>query len=682
MLVGRRNKTGSYHEYPRCNSGILGSGVQAFTLITISTMTTVFDLNNLVETDELEFKAAQGQNGKGEVPRDFWETYSAFANTNGGTAILGIQENRDYSVNVLGIKDIQKVQKTIWDLLNDKTKISANLLSNKDVRVESVEGKNVLVITVPRATRHQRPIYTGTNPLTGTYRRNGEGDYKCDADAVKRMIAESQTDARDSEILEGFWLQDLEESSIVAYRNIFTSLRPNDEMSQLDNELFLYRLGVWNKDRLTEKKGLTLAGLLMFGKTRSIYDRLPHYKIDFFEYGENEIDWLDRVSNNDAGVGNLFNFYRRMYPKLVQDLKVPFELDEHQRRIDETSVHKALREALTNTVVHADYHGTVGISIKKFKDRFEFCNPGMSRFPINYSLYQGGRSDCRNPSLQKMFRFIGLGEQAGSGFPRIIAAWKEQHYYLPYFSDFPQPEYSLLRLPLLSLIADEVTQPLAKYFGRGYFVLPADARMTLAIAFSEGKVTNTRLQQVSESHSKDLTTLLQDLVQQGYLEAEGQRRGTYYHLPQSFNSDKLSANVQKSLPDLNESLPDLNESLPDLNESLPDLNESLPDLNENLPDLLVELQEIALTVRTNKKVSPQQMQQAIYTICQNQWFTTAQLCQLLGKTPRYLQNTFLSSMVKAQLLQLEFPDKPNHPQQRYKATHQPIEESNNFTLFS
>ena len=626
-------------------------------------MVTVFDFSNLVETDELEFKSAQGQHGKGEVPRDFWETYSAFANTNGGTVILGIQENKDYSVNILGIKDIHKVQKALWDSLNDKNKISINLLSNKDVQVENVEGKNVLVITVPRATRHQRPVHTGTNPVTGTYRRNGEGDYKCDAEAVKRMIAESQTDARDSEILEGFWLQDLEESSIVAYRNIFASLRPNDEMSQLDNELFLYRLGVWNKDRLTEKKGLTLAGLLMFGKVRSIYDRLPHYKIDFFEYGENEIDWLDRVSNNDIGVGNLFNFYRRMYPKLVQDLKVPFELDENQRRIDETSVHKALREALTNTIVHADYHGTVGISIKKFKDRFEFCNPGMSRFPINYSLYQGGRSDCRNPSLQKMFRFIGLGEQAGSGFPRIIAAWKEQHYYLPYFSDFPQPEYSLLRLPLLSLIADEITQPLAKYFGRDYFILPPNARMTLAIAFSEGKVTNTRLQQVSESHSKDLTTLLQDLVQQGYLEAEGQRRGTYYHLPESFDSQKFSVNVQKILPDLSDD----------------SLNLSQNPLN--LSDDSLNLREIASYVSSAGKVSQNTMRQTILALCRIRWLKLSELAELLDRKPNTLQTQYLTTMISEGLLEMMYPNIPNHPQQQYKTVIHENNDNNNFTLF-
>ena len=629
-------------------------------------MTTVFDFYNLVETDELEFKAAQGQNGKGEVPKDFWETYSAFANTNGGTVILGIQENRDYSINVLGIKDIQKVQKSLWDLFNDKTKISANLLSNKDVRVESVEEKNVLVITVPRATRHQRPIYTGINPLTGTYRRNGEGDYKCDGDAVRRMIAESQTDARDGEIIEDYTIDDLHLPSLIAYRNRFASSHPAHPWLTLDNQNFLRQLGAIREDRETKDHHVTLAGLVMFGSWLSIRERLPQYQLDFREYSENTVDWIDRIIPDGTWSGNVCDFFFLVYPRLVRDLKVPFQLDSEQRRIDDTDVHKAIREALTNSLVHADYAVSGGITICKYPNKFEFRNPGLSRVPPLQAIVSGGISDCRNPSIQTMFRMIGIGDSAGSGFSRIVQAWQAQHYKYPLFRDSLEDflpyshtsayssEYSTLLLPLQSIISPEITTTLMRHFGEAYNSLLPNARMALAIAISEKQVTNTRLQQVSGAHPSDLTVLLQDLVKRGFLESEGQRRGTYYHLPQSFNSDKFSENVPKSLPDLNESLPDLS----------------------------VELQEIALTVRINKKVSPQQMQQAIYTICQNQWFTTAQLCQLLGKTPRYLQNTFLSSMVKSQLLQLEFPDKPNHPQQRYKAVQQPIEESNNFTLFS
>ncbi|MCU0427489.1 MAG: putative DNA binding domain-containing protein [Candidatus Kapabacteria bacterium] len=645
-------------------------------------MITLIDFHNLVETDELEFKAAQGQNGKGEVPKDFWETYSAFANTNGGTAILGIRENRDGSWDVLGIQDIQKVQKTLWDLLNDKNKININLLSNKDVRVENIEGKDILVITIPRATRQQRPVYTGTNPLTGTFRRNGEGDYRCDETSIQRMFAEAEFSERDTAIIEGFGISDLEETSIRAYRNIFASLNPTNEAIQLDDEDFLYRLHVFSEDRTTQKRGLTLAGLLMFGKERSIYDEIPDYRINFFEYGDDTNDWIDRVSNDGTWSGNLFDFYRRVYSKLVQDVKIPFMLDEYQRRIDDTPIHKALREAFTNTVVHADYRGSVGISIKKYRDRFEFANPGMSRVPIDYHrLYRGGQSDCRNPALQRMFRFIGAGEQAGSGLPRISRAWKEQHYYPPEFTEFSQPEYCLLRLPVVSLIADEITNPLSGYFGEKYHALSADERMALAIAYSEDKVTNIRLQQVSESHPRDLTMLLQDLVQQGYLEAEGKRRGTFYHLPRALHLLTNSPLLGENSPLLGENSPLLGENSPLLGENSPLLNENSPLLNENSPLSKQGLYEIATIVRNSKKVSKKEVQQTIFTLCANTWLQLSEIAELLGRDAKYVQEKYLTFMVRQELLQMKFPNTPNHPQQQYKAVLQANEDSNNFTLF-
>ena len=49
---------------------------------------TLDDLNLLAETAELECKLAQGQDGKGELPKDFWPTYSAFANSEGGVIVL------------------------------------------------------------------------------------------------------------------------------------------------------------------------------------------------------------------------------------------------------------------------------------------------------------------------------------------------------------------------------------------------------------------------------------------------------------------------------------------------------------------------------------------------------------------------------------------------------------------
>ena len=120
------------------------------------------------EEKDWEFKSA-----KGGIPGSLWETYSALANTDGGCIVLGVEQD----CTVSGLSDVPKIKKNFWDLVNNKGKVSLNLLSDENVDETEVEGKKVLVIKVPRSNRRQRPVYIGQNPITGTYRRNYEGDY-------------------------------------------------------------------------------------------------------------------------------------------------------------------------------------------------------------------------------------------------------------------------------------------------------------------------------------------------------------------------------------------------------------------------------------------------------------------------------------------------------------------------
>ena len=68
--------------------------------------------------------------------------------------------------------------------LFDRHKVSANLLCDDDVRTVEDEGRQFVVVSVPRASRLQRPVFVGPNPMTGTYRRAEEGDYRCSDDEV------------------------------------------------------------------------------------------------------------------------------------------------------------------------------------------------------------------------------------------------------------------------------------------------------------------------------------------------------------------------------------------------------------------------------------------------------------------------------------------------------------------
>jgi len=64
------------------------------------------DILALKESYEIECKSAQGKDGKGKVPDSFWDTYSSFANTEGGQVYLGLKEVEN-GFEVLGIKDME-----------------------------------------------------------------------------------------------------------------------------------------------------------------------------------------------------------------------------------------------------------------------------------------------------------------------------------------------------------------------------------------------------------------------------------------------------------------------------------------------------------------------------------------------------------------------------------------------
>jgi ATP-dependent DNA helicase RecG len=390
--------------------------------------------NFLTEDVDFEVKKAAGKDDHGAVPKDFYKTYSAMANTEGGVVLLGISEKKDHSFEVTGIKDTHKVKKSLWDTLNNRNNVSVNILNERDIRVvQAKKGLNVIQINVPRASRYQKPVFIGKNPLTGTYRRNYEGDYRCDEESVRRMLAEQVEDARDSRLLEGFDFGDIQMDSFLAYRNAFRSTRPDHPWSDINDREFLRNIGGRTRDRQTNVEGLTLAGLLMFGKFRSIHDAVPNYIVDYRQLphrSESENSrWLDRITTDGSWSGNLYDFYRQSITRLVQDLKVPFKL-KGDRRIDDTPIHEALREALVNALIHADYSGRVSVLVVKRPELFGFRNPGNMRISIEDAIL-GGNSDCRNRNLQKMFQLIGLGEQAGSGLPKVYTNWKKQHFRPP-----------------------------------------------------------------------------------------------------------------------------------------------------------------------------------------------------------------------------------------------------------
>ena len=152
----------------------------------------------------------------------------------------------------------------------------------------------------------------------------------------------------------------------------------------------------------------TAAGMLMFGNEYNIVRHFPEYFLDYREKLDSTTRWSDRLqSSSGEWFGNVYDFYFRVYNKIIKDVKAPFKMFGGER-IDDTPVHKALREALANCLIHADYHGLRGIVIRKEADKLILANPGYIRTGKK-QMCLVGVSDSRNKALMKMFNLINIG---------------------------------------------------------------------------------------------------------------------------------------------------------------------------------------------------------------------------------------------------------------------------------
>ena len=163
----------------------------------MSAIETSEDLLLLRESVDVEFKLAGGRDGKGEVPGSIWETYSAFANTVGGSIFLGVRELTADRFEVAGIVEVERVRKDLFNTANNPQKVSANLLTEASVSELVIDGKTVIQIHIPRVRRTERPVYLNGNPLGNTYRRQNDSDQRLTNEEVNRMLAEKVEDARD-----------------------------------------------------------------------------------------------------------------------------------------------------------------------------------------------------------------------------------------------------------------------------------------------------------------------------------------------------------------------------------------------------------------------------------------------------------------------------------------------------
>jgi ATP-dependent DNA helicase RecG len=590
------------------------------------------------EALDLEFKTASLG-----LPNDLWPTVSAFANTSGGWILLGVRA-RGTTLTIEGVSNAFALLTNFHNLVRNPNKINYPVCGPNDALTETVGGEQVVVLRVPAAPRKVRPIYINDNPYAGTYVRRNDGDYHCTKPEVDRMMREASDVSADSAILPYFGWDDLDQETFSRYRRRFQTQNPASPWNGYEDQRFLQALGGYRRDRETGEEGITVAGLLLAGRPEGLREWRTRHLIDYrLVPGDPDLDarWDDRV----AWEGNLLTAFEEIYPRLVKDQPSPFRL-EGGTRIDESPVHVALREALVNLLVHADYAETQVSLICRSPDGYRFRNPGSSRIPEG-ELLTGDRSDPRNPELVRMFRLVGLAEEAGTGIPKILHAWRALGFRLPAFDVGAERYEFALALRHAHLLLEEDRRWLLSL---GVNWTEAE-QLAMVIARHDGEVDNLTLRRLTGQHPADVTKVLGSLRDRELLQIIGGGRGARYQLG--------SATVIRSSEGITA-------SSEDSETSSEGITASSEDSAAGSEDLWSELERIARPAREQPRLTPPERDAILIQLCRRTPLSLQDISRLMHRSEAH-SHAVIRRLLASNALAYLYPDQPSHPQQKYVA---------------
>lgn len=390
------------------------------------------------------FECFEAQNG---VPLGFWDVYSAFSNTEGGTVVLGAEVMPNGELAVFGVQDPQALVSDLWLGLNNSSRTSSNTLFPNNIRIEEEDGHSVVVVEIPKAPRRFLPVFVRGNARAGTFRYD-EGPYRCSQDEYESLVRDSSNSSLDTELLSDFDLSVVSRDTLSAFREKLAQRLPHSRWSLFSDEELLFQLGVISKsahDRIC----LSRAGLLMFGTDEAISEKYPNFAVEFRAiYSRRRWDWR-LVSGDGTWPGNLYEFWTRSVGRLSHDLSGGYLGSFTEDVSRQQAVLSLLSEGLLNALIHADYAIPGGVMVIAKPESVSISNPGVSRVPPADFLL-GGFSDVRNAGLASLFLLAGVSRPCGAGYQFMASTCDSLALTHPQFSTLYSENRSQLDISLLT----------------------------------------------------------------------------------------------------------------------------------------------------------------------------------------------------------------------------------------
>ena len=389
------------------------------------------DLSKLKESVNVEFKEATTK-----IPDNFYETYSSFSNTDGGTIYLGVKEG---SFNtIVGVSNAPQLRKSLISALHSKDKVSYCTIKDDDIQILDFDGKKVIKVVVPEAPTEVKPVYIKGN-LSLSYERVGDGDFLLKEETIASLLFQKRHMHFDyiPNTL-GIDIDGVDQDSLRRYRSYLNEISPKNFFQKLNDHDFLVRIGALRK-REDGKEVLTNGGVLFFGYITDIMQLVPNYFLDYQENLSGSTRWDYRLASDDPSLNcNVYNFFDVVSKRLIEGLPNPFKTDGVSN-INGTDLKRSVVEALVNAISNQDFLSSPALTIKKNQNGITVVNSGNVPMGIEQAK-KGGISEPRNSNIMNYFRIIQVADRAGTGVPTIFDVFDSYH--------FPSPEFVVERNPL------------------------------------------------------------------------------------------------------------------------------------------------------------------------------------------------------------------------------------------
>jgi len=476
---------------------------------------------DLLEDETLEFKAWEGDLKTRH--RLLRETAVCLANARGGTIVLGVRDgvrSRREAIQGIGRYDLFGLKRAIYGGTDP------HILVEIEELVEP-EG-TLLLVHVPRGL----PPHTTSDGVAKV--RVGKDCQPLTGRLMAQMLAGGgQVDAT-QEIVRGISIENLDPKEISELRHIIRREAQSADLARMGDRPLLEALG------LIVGQDVTMAGLLLLGRTEVLRQHIPQHEVTFLRYRQ-----ITQYDQRRDLKGPLLAVLREMEQLVSINNRLRTVQEEGFGQLEFPDLSwEVAREAVLNAVTHRDYFQRQGVIVELYKDRLEMTSPGGFIAGINPDNILRHPPAHRNELLARTLHAVGLVNRVGLGVDRMYE--------------------ELLRLgkDVPRYTADEVhvrlTLPLNTHPGFALFVAQEERRgrplelddLLICRAFLRFSLLDRwRAAQVLQLSEEEAAERLASLRERGYLVVRGRGRGTSYGLRRDL-ADRLQgrAAVDAELP--------------------------------------------------------------------------------------------------------------------------------------